>query len=452
MKIKFIITVLIATLLLCNSAFSQVSLIRDAQIERFLRQLSQPIFQAANLNSDNITIYIVNDNSINAFVSGGQNIFINSGLITKYKSPDTLIGVIAHEAGHIAGGHLARSGEAIQKAQGAMFLSYLLGAGAIIAGAPDAGVALIAGGSDSANRLFMKYTRTQEESADQYAIKYLQNMSYPATGLVRLLEFFDSRMVGYHDKVDEYLLSHPVSRKRIDLIKNRTANWNFSNKKINNSLQSDMDIVVAKLEAFMQAPDYLLEKYRKNNSKKANYIKAIAYFRKGYVKKSLKLLDPIIKNSKSNKINLGFLWELKGQILYESGDIENAIISYNKALKLLDNRDSAQVKIAFASAIINLNSLDKDLIKLAISNLKQAENFEKSNPFLFKQLAAAYSKNGDEALSFLALAQYNFILRNKDKCLKYAKMAKEKLNKSQKLALIKAEDLIKLAQKLKKAQ
>ena len=143
-----------------NASGSQnPSLIRDAETEKFLRELARPIFLAANLNPDNISIYIVNDNSLNAFVSGGQNVFINTGLIRKYATPDTLVGVLAHESGHIAAGHLARSKEGAESAQGAMLLSYLLGVGAALGGSPDAGLALIMGGSDSANRLYMKYTR-----------------------------------------------------------------------------------------------------------------------------------------------------------------------------------------------------------------------------------------------------------------------------------------------------
>jgi predicted Zn-dependent protease len=144
-----------------------VSIIRDSETESLLADLTRPIFQAANLNPDDIKIYIVNDDSLNAFVSGGQNVFINTGLIRKYKTPNALIGVIAHETGHITSGHLARSSEGAAEAERAMLLSYLLGIGAAIGGSPDAGSALIMGGSQTAERLYMRFTRTQEEAADQ---------------------------------------------------------------------------------------------------------------------------------------------------------------------------------------------------------------------------------------------------------------------------------------------
>jgi predicted Zn-dependent protease len=448
---------LILVFFLAKNSFAQgntPSLIRDAETEKFLHQLADPIFEAANLNPQNIKIYIVNDDSINAFVSRGQNVFINTGLIRKYRTPDTLIGVIAHETGHIAAGHLARSFEGAENAQGAMLMSYLLGLGAIIAGAPDAGTALIMGGSNTAQRLYMKFTRNQEEAADQHAVQYLDKLAYPATGLVNLLEFFETEMIGYQGQIDEYLLSHPVSRKRIDLIKERTRGKNFSDQKINQQLQRSMNIVLAKLEAFIENPDVLLKKYQSRNDEQANYIKAVALFKKGKIAESLKLLDQIIvsKNSKRDASELGFLFELKGQILFESGDVKNSALAYDRSIKLLSELDAAQAKIAFSAAILSLKEDDADLLKLAIKRLKEAEIFENENPFLFRQLALAYSKIKDEGRSLLALAEFNLLIDQKEKCRTYAKDAKEKLDKSAVAELLRADDLLELAAEDKKGK
>jgi predicted Zn-dependent protease len=450
---KLIFFILIFISFLAKNSFAQ-SLISDAQTEKFLHELSDPIFRAANLDPKNIKIYIVNDDSINAFVSGGQNVFINTGLIRKFSTPDALIGVIAHETGHIAAGHLARSGEGIEQAQNAMFLSYILGIGAIIAGSPDAGMALISGGSDSAQRLLMKFTRNQEEAADQHAVEYLDNISYPIDGLVKLLEIFQTEMIGYRGKIDEYLLSHPVSQKRIDLIKARTKDKKFTDKKINQKLQGTMDIVLAKLEAFIENPDAIYAKYKNRHDEISNYKKSIALFRKGNVDQSLKLLDEIIDKKtpilpnflKHNSPELGFLYELKGQILYESGQVQDAILAYNETIKFLSALDGAQAKISFATGILTLNQNDKTLLQLAIKKLEEASIFENENPFLFKQLANAYLRMKDEGRSLLALAEYNFLIGDKKKCVKYAKEAKEKLDKSAKVELLRADDLLDLAE------
>jgi predicted Zn-dependent protease len=433
---------LIISIFFNQNAFAQgLALIRDAETEKFLSDLSRPIFLTAGLNPDNIRIYIINDDGINAFVSGGQNVFINTGLIQKYKTPDALIGVIAHETGHIAAGHLARSNEGSDDAQGAMMLSYLLGIGAILAGSPDAGTAMIIGGSQSAQRLYMKFTRTQEEAADQYAIKYLDKMKYPISGLVNLLEFFESEMRGYKDQIDEYLLSHPVSQKRIDVIKARTAGENFSDKKINEKLQKPMDRVLSKLEGFIETPDFVLSKYKDRTDVEANYVKSIAFFRKGKLDLALKLLDPIIATNPQD----GFLLELKGQMLFESGRVQESILTYSHAIKLISPQYNGMAKIAFASSILKLKTSDKDLMKLAISSLEEAKQYERETPFLFKQLANSYSRIDDEGRSDLALAEYYLLTENKSKCRKLAAKAKKELDKNAKIELLRADDLIDLA-------
>jgi len=433
-----------------KNSYANFSLIRDAETEKFLRELSNPIFKAANLDVKNIKIYIVNDDSINAFVSGGQNVFINTGLIRKYNTPDALIGVIAHETGHIAAGHIARSSEAMDNAGNFMLLSYLLGIGAAVAGSVDAGQALILGGNNTAERLYMKFTRGQEEAADKHAIEYLDKISYPADGLINLLEFFETQMIGYKDQIDEYLMSHPVSKKRIDLIKANTKDKKFSDKKINQKLQPHMDLILAKLEGFMESPDSTLIKYKNKNDFLSNYKKSIALFRKGHLEDGLILLNKLIEEKlekKANSTEIGFLYEIKGQFLFELGKVFDSVVAYKKSIELLKNEDSAQAKISFASSVLSLSQNDSDLIKIAIKNLQDAKKYEEENYFLYKQLANAYNKINDEGRSLLALAEYNFYRGEKDKSVKYAQEAKDKLPKDAKEEITRAEDLIALNKK-----
>jgi len=438
MMLRKVLLILFLIFCLAKKSYAGINLIRDAQTEKFLRDLSNPVFKAAGLNSKDIKIYIINDDSINAFVAGGQNLFINTGLIRKFETPDALIGVVAHESGHIASGHLARQSEGSEGAQRAMMLSYLLGISAMIGGSPDAGMALILGGSQTAQRLFMKFTRMQEEAADAHAIEYLAKISYPANGLIELLEFFESQMIGYKDQIDEYLLSHPVSQKRIDLLKSRTIGKKFSDKKINQQLQKQMNIVLAKLEGFMDDSNQLLEKYKNYTDERSNYIKAIALSKKGKIDEALRMLDLVMMANLSD----GFLFELRGQILFESGRIQDAAIAYNQAVKLLNYEDSALSKIGFATTILSLKTTDKDLLNLAIKRLQEAKNLEEQNPILFKYLAVAYSKINDEGKSLLELSEFNFLVGDKDKCRRYAKEAKDKLNKSAKADLLRIEDLL----------
>lgn len=447
-KLKIIFLTIIFICFFGKSLFA-FSLIRDAEIEDFLYDLSNPLIKAAGLNPQKVKIYIINDNQINAFVTGGQNIFVNTGLITKYKTPDALIGVIAHEIGHIKAGHIVRFNEGLDDSRRALMLSYLLGAGAMVAGSYDAGSALLMGGAHIAGRMQQKYTREQEEAADQYALKYLETISYPADGLIELLQHFKSEFQPYSDMIDEYALSHPISQKRIDLIKDRTKERNFTNKVINSDFQPRMNIVLAKLEGFMENPELILEKYQNQNSKISNYIKAIAFHRQGLTQEALKILDNLIATQvvESDKIfNIGFLYELKGQFLFESGDAKESLIVYDKAIDNLPSDNANLVKIAFATAINSLQINDEELLNLTLDYLIQAKIYENDNPSLHMNLAKIYDKLNDEADSFLALAHYNLLINNDEKAKKYAKKAQKIFEKDKDIKtdkLIEVEDILK---------
>ena len=432
-------------------AGSGLSIIRDTEAENFLYDLTRPIFEAANLDPKEIKIYIVGDNSLNAFVSGGQNVFINSGLITRYNKPDVLIGVLAHETGHISGGHLARSSEEMKSATNALLLTYLVGLAAAVTANADAGSALIMGGNQVMERLVLKYTRGQEEAADSLALQYLDKIHYPATGLLELLQLFNNEESSYKGQIDEYSLTHPVSRKRInfikahiaggDSIKNHTAEEKVSDKEINSILEPRMKRVVVKLEAFLGDSNFIIKKYYKNDDL-SKYARTIAYFKKGKIKESLDILDEII-NSNPND---GYLWELKGQILFETGQIKESIVAYNQALKFQTGNKSL-VKIALATAIIALDDADKTLLNIAISNLLSAKREGQDNPEIFKQLASAYSKKNDMGNAYLSLAEYNLMINKTDKATEYAKLAKDNLESTDRAGIIQAEDIIAISKK-----
>lgn len=427
-------------LVLSSKSYAENSIIRDTEIEKFLHKITDPIFKSAGLDTESIKVYLVDDRAINAFVAGGQNLFINTGLIRKYKTPDALIGVIAHEAGHIAGGHLVRSYERGSSLEKQMMLGYVLGIAAIAAGAPEAGSAMLLGSSQVAQRSFLKFTRSQEEAADSLAIQYLKKINYPADGLINLLESFDADLIGFKDKIDEYQITHPVSRKRIDLIKSKTADQKFSNHKLNNALQAEMNRVLDKLEGFLDDPQKIIEKYGIKSDERSSYISAIAYFRIGESEKAQNLLQKIIKKEPIN----GFLHELQGDFFFNAGKNSLAVNAYKNAIKNLSDADSAISKINLANAIIAIVDSEPDLLKIAIENLNQAKKFDEENPVLFKSLSRAYAKIGDEGNANLALAEFSFLAQDKQKCQKYAKLAIEKLKDEEKSEKLRAQDLVEL--------
>ncbi len=188
--IKLLQIIIILSFFINTSYARTFSTIRDSEIEDFLQEITSPIIKAANLEEKNIKIHIINDQNINAFVTQGQNIFINSGLILKYKDPNILIGVIAHEVGHIAGGHLAQGYENISNASNIAALGYLAGIAAAITANNDAGLAILMGSTQLTQRLALKYNRSQEEAADRMALEYLKKTNNSPKGLMKLLEYF----------------------------------------------------------------------------------------------------------------------------------------------------------------------------------------------------------------------------------------------------------------------
>ncbi|MGB1540033.1 MAG: M48 family metallopeptidase, partial [Rickettsiales bacterium] len=198
-------------------------LIRDTEIEHTLRAYADPIFKSAGLVPSSINIYIVQDDSINAFVTGGSNVFIHTGLILRTSEPGMLIGVIAHETGHISGGHLVRTNEAMEKARLQMMMGYLLGAAAVAGGAGDAGAAIMNAGQHAATRGLISHTRANEQAADQAALRFLDANQISAQGMMQMFEVLrqqENRQIG---NPDPYTMTHPLSRERIMHMRNHVA-------------------------------------------------------------------------------------------------------------------------------------------------------------------------------------------------------------------------------------
>ncbi len=282
---------IIHNFILAKNLCAQISIIRESETEKMLRDICYPIFKVAGLDTKNLKIYIVNDNSINAFVSGGQNIFINSGLIKKFSDPSVISGVIAHEIGHIASSHLAKGSEAFSNNANATLLGYLLGIGAIISGNPQVGSAIILSSSHVGNRLALKFNRSQEESADILALKYLEKLKLPTKGLLEVMSYFQEQSVGSKNIINPYDLTHPISSSRIQLIKNFNLKYKYANAKFDKKITKDFHRVQAKLDGFLDDIETTFRSRKNRFDEDSQLAKAIAYFRKNDFVESHKLLD-----------------------------------------------------------------------------------------------------------------------------------------------------------------
>ncbi|HEY4136431.1 MAG TPA: M48 family metalloprotease [Alphaproteobacteria bacterium] len=381
-------------------------LIRDSEIENTIRTWASPVFEAAGLNAADVDIYLVNDSSINAFVAGGMNLFINTGLLMKSQTPNQVIGVMAHETGHIAGGHLARFQDRLRGASITAILAMILGAGAAVAGAGGAGVAVMTGGLGVAQGNLLAYSRTQESSADQAGMKFLDESGQSARGMSEFFHILSGQELLNTTHQDPYVQTHPLTRDRIEAVDAHVAKSKYSDvpdKPENIEMHKRM---VAKLSGFILSPANTLARYKEaDKSVAARYARAIAYYRLPDMTKAVPLIDGLIAEEPDNP----YFYELKGQMMFENGRGAEALAPYQKAVSLLPN--DALLRVGLAQAQIERD--DPALNTDAINNLRRATQREPLNAFAWSELAIAYGRDNQLGMSALSSAEAALARGNK---------------------------------------
>ena len=406
---------LLALAMVCLAAPAwAVSLIRDAETETLIRQIADPIFTAARLDPESIDIYVLNDPKLNAFVAGGQNLFINTGLILSAERPDELAGVIAHETGHIAGGHLSRTMQAQQQAGIPMIAGLLLGAAAAVAGAPEAGMALLAGGATVGQSGFLKFSRIQEEAADQAGVTYLAATQMSPQGMLDFFRVLENQNLHINADGSEFLRSHPLTRDRIAFVEQQVAKSPYRDRKPDPALTAAYDRVVAKLDGFLDDPAQVID-HRRSDSVPDRYARAIAYYRIPDVPKALALVDGLIKEFPQDP----YFLELKGQILFENGRIEESIAPYRASVRY--KPDSALLRVGLARGLMESGD-DKDLPEAA-ALLRESTRLEPNNAGTWRFLGIAEGRLGNEGQSALALTEQAVLLQNREDAQLYINRA-----------------------------
>lgn len=380
---------------------SAQALLRDAEIERMLRDYSDPIFQAAGITPESVDIYLLGDPSLNAFVTGGLNMFIFTGLITAADTPNQIKGVIAHETGHLSGGHIARSDEAIAAASRPILLTLALGVAAIAAGAPEAGIGIIGLGQNVAQTNYLKYSRGQEASADQAAITFLDATGQSSQGL---LEFFGKLrnlqvISGY--RINPYLQSHPLAAQRIDSLQQRAERSPYFERQDSDAEMERLKLVQAKINGFLQDPNVTLRQYpMSDGSDAARYARSIAWYRASDLDKAIPEIDRLLEKRPEN----AYFHELKGQMLFEHGRVRDAIEPHDRSTELAPLEPLLKINLARAM----IATEDQTLLEPAITELKAAVRVEPRNGFAWAEMARAYDLLGDEARSYLATAEARY--------------------------------------------
>ncbi|WP_164116502.1 M48 family metalloprotease [Sphingorhabdus sp. Alg239-R122] len=393
------------------------SILRDAETEALFDDMSEPLIRAAGLDPRNVDIILIGDKSINAFVAGGQAVYIHSGLIEAADNANEVQGVIAHELGHVVGGHVIRHSDGVKQATGITLLSLVLGAAAIAAGAGEAGMGIFAAGQQAALGKYLAFSRVQESSADIAGADYLSKAGISGRGSLaffKKLQNLEFRLAIPQD--DSYDRTHPLSGERISVLQDvyeKDPAWDASTDP---ALEKRFQRVKAKLKGFVDEPTATLRDYPEyKTSIQAHYARAYAWHKSAYPDKALAEADALLAVEPEDP----YFLELKGQILLESGRPTDALEPLRKAVYLTNNQPL--IAALFGHALVATE--DKSNFDEAEKVLKAAVSKDNANPFAWYQLGVIYSQQGDEPRARLASAEGFVLQRNAPLALRNAQTA-----------------------------
>jgi predicted Zn-dependent protease len=393
-----LLALFLALFLSLQHAYAQ-SILRDAETEALFADMSVDIIRAAGLEPRHVQIVLINDKEINAFVAGGQIVYIHSGLIASAKNVGEVQGVIAHELGHVAGGHVIRINEGAKEATSISILSLLLGAAAIAAGAGDAGAGIMAAGQQAAMGKFLAFSRTQEASADAAAASYLSKAGVSGRGLISFFKTLQNVEFRYAiPQEDSYGRTHPLTGERIAVLQDVVSLDPAWTRPPDPILEARFQRVKAKLMGFVSDPPQTLRTYPiADNTVPARYARAYAWHRSAYPEKALEEVDSLLSSAPKDP----YFLELKGQILLESGRPQDALPVLREANQI--SLSQPLIAALFGHALIATE--DKANLPEATRVLKAAVSKDNENPFAWYQLGVVYEREGDVARARLATAE-----------------------------------------------
>jgi predicted Zn-dependent protease len=384
--------------------------LRDTESEQLLRDYTRPILRAAGMEKQNIQMVIINESAFNAFVADGRRIFVNYGAVMQSETPNQIIGVMAHETAHLAGGHLSKLREQLAAAQTQMIIAMLLGAGALVAGArggansslANVGAAAVSAPQEVIRRTLLSYVRQQEENADRAGVKFLTATGQSAKGMYETFKRFTNESLFAARGADPYVMSHPMPAERVEALEGLARSSPYWDKKDDPALQLRHDMVRAKISAFMERQDTVYRRYPlSSDSLPARYARAIATYRHGDLRSAIAQIDALIQQQPANP----YFYELRGQALLEGGKPAEAIGPLRKAVQLSNNAPLIEMLLGQALVGTNNNAHTEE----AIAILRAAVARETEAPLGYTQLAMAYGRKGDLAQADLASAQAAFL-------------------------------------------
>ncbi len=410
---KYIYAFLFFIFLSVSAQAQSVSVIRDTEVENALLQYVRQAFKAGGLNPDNAEVVLVQDDTINAFVAGGQTIFVHTGLITHANSIDEVAFVLSHETGHIIGGHVVRGTEQMKSAQTTALISSVLGGLlAIASGGTEAGLAVMMGINSSVMGSYMTYRQSEESAADRTAVDIMKKTGYSMQGFTDTMKELNRQERLSSSYKGGYLMTHPLTQERMRDIERFTKNAPPVHQ------NEQFDLIQAKLIGFLYPPEQTRRRY--NGSSIADkYATAIATYQEGKITDSLKQIDMLISLRPQN----AYFHELKGQFLFETGRLNESVKAYEKAVSLMP--DAPLIRLALGQVLTESDSADN--LHQAVQHLTTVLSQERHIPGAWRLLATAYGKTNNIPMADYAMAEYYMLTKDKTKAVKSAERAIDKI-------------------------
>lgn len=401
------------------------TLINDTETERLLRELVLPLSNAADIPEKHMRIYIVSDNDFNAFVRGGQDIYVNTGLLTQIKTPSAFQAVIAHELGHVLGGHISQISDRMSAEVARTMLIQALGVGLMVAGGnPTLGAGVLAGSSGVAQQSMLAFTRDEERIADNMGLSLMAESGTDVNGFITVLEQMRDISGAAESRINPNRVNHPLTSERLNNIKtqiSQLSDYRPPSAQDVSRYGKEYELVRAKLIGYLEPTARVFERYPySDKSDSAIYARAIANMRVGNYSVAATGTRTLLKRQPNNP----YFYELMGDIEYQSGNYESSINAYEKSLSLLDNAPQIETALALVLTARNNDGDKARAIELAKRSLLLSPA-----PLVYWVLARAYT-DGDDGLQEWAFAEYYNMLGKYDKAHDYAKRAQKKLPKT----------------------
>jgi len=399
----------------------RLTLLIDAETGNYLQTMAAPLLEHMNLHDAQLRYHIVSSDQVNAFVASARDVYFMTGLINKADTPDEVMGVLAHELGHLQGRHLFRASVQQDELRIPSIIAGVLGAGAVIAGAPQAGSAILIGAQAAGVSNLLRFTRAQEQQADQIAVNALQASGYSPAGMESFFKKLRTDEVLYTRTPPPYLLTHPSPAQRQDFLANAVAK--SAGSAVNTLSQPEFDRIKAKLYALSESPTRVIRKYQADTSFAGRYALSIAYARQAKFDKAMPLLDELLNSAPDD----AYLLELKSQILQDEGKATEALELMEQALSL--KPDEVLFRYQKAELLLQLEQSDK-----ALPILLTVRNDMPDWARLHYLLGLTYGKLGKLSLSHISLAESSLLQGLKDDALYHVQLAEHHLNQSDKAA------------------